>query len=308
VTDASLTGAPRIFGGVEIGGTKVVCALGNEQGRILAEERFPTADPESTLARVLSFLHERSANTACLTAIGVGSFGPIELRVSSAHYGYIGSTPKPGWSGTDVVGILRREFSCPVGFDTDVNAAALAEHRWGAARDVQSLVYVTVGTGIGGGALIGGTPIHGLMHPEIGHIHPRRHPRDREFSGVCPFHGDCLEGLASGPAIIARAGARLEQLPADHAQWEIEADYLGQLCALLLMTLSPQRIVLGGGVMSQTQLLAPIRRRLQHWAGGYIDRTEVLSEIDRYVVSPALADKAGVRGALALAMDAAAAA
>jgi fructokinase len=298
--------APRLFGGVEIGGTKVVCAIGDSQERVLAEERFPTTDPTSTLAQVLSFLGERSASAGGLTALGVGSFGPIELRESSPHYGIIGRTPKPGWSGTDVVGALRREFSCPIGFDTDVNAAALAEHRWGAAKDVQSAVYVTVGTGIGGGALIGGTPIHGLMHPEIGHIHPRRHPRDREFSGVCPFHGDCLEGLASGPAIVARSGARLQQLPPDHAQWEIEADYLGQLCALLLMTLSPQRIVLGGGVMSQTQLLAPIRRRLQHWAAGYIDRTEVLSEVDRYVVSPALGDQAGVRGALALAMDAAA--
>jgi fructokinase len=308
MNDGSSTGAPRIFGGVEIGGTKVVCALGDEHGRILAEERFPTTDPESTLAQVLSFLHERSASTGRLAAIGVGSFGPIELRVSSALYGYIGNTPKPGWSRTDVVGTLRREFSCPVGFDTDVNAAALAEHRWGAARDVQSLVYVTVGTGIGGGVLIGGIPIHGLMHPEIGHVYPRRHPRDEEFSGVCPFHGDCLEGVASGPAIVARSGARLEQLPMDHVQWEIEADYLGQLCALLLMTLSPQRIVLGGGVMSQTQLLAPIRRRLQHWAAGYIDRTEVLSEVDRFVVSPALGDQAGVRGALSLAKAATAAA
>jgi len=303
-----VTGAPRLFGGVELGGTKVVCAIGDGQGSILAEERFPTSDPKSTLAQIISWLRERTEGISRLTAIGVGSFGPIELKVSSAHYGFIGRTPKPGWSATDVVGNLRREFSCPIGFDTDVNAAALAEHRWGAATDVQSLVYVTVGTGIGGGALIGGTTIHGLMHPEIGHIYPRRHLLDGEFSGVCPFHGDCLEGLASGPAIVARTGARLEQLPADHAQWEIEADYLGQLCALLLMTLSPQRIVLGGGVMSQTRLLAPIRRRLQHWAGGYIDRREVLSEVDRYVVSPALGGQAGVRGALALAMDAAAAA
>jgi fructokinase len=291
---------------VEIGGTKIVCALGNEQGSILAQTRFATADPASTLPRVLAFLRERSAGNDSLAAIGVGSFGPIELRRNSARYGFIGNTPKPGWSGTDVVGALRAEFSCPIGFDTDVNAAALAEQRWGAARDVQSLVYVTVGTGIGGGVLIGGIPVHGLMHPEIGHMHPRRHARDTKFPGVCPFHGDCLEGVASGPAIVARSGARLEQLPADHAQWEIEADYLGQLCALLLMTLSPQRIVLGGGVMSQTPLLAPIRRRLQHWAAGYIDRTEVLAEVDRYVVSPALGNQAGVRGALALALDAAA--
>jgi fructokinase len=303
-----VSGKSRFFGAVEFGGSKVVCAIAEESGRLIAHERFPTVDPLATMATLLSFLRGRSADIGRMTAIGVGSFGPVELDKNSAHYGFIGRTPKPGWSGIDVAGPLAREFLCPIGLDTDVNAAALAEHRWGAATDVQNLVYVTVGTGIGGGVLIGGKPIHGLMHPEIGHMYPRRHPRDLEFAGICPFHGDCLEGLASGPAIVARAGAQLQLLGAGHAQWEIEADYLGQLCANLVVTLSPQRIVMGGGVMSQRQLLPAIRRRLKHWLRGYINRPQILSTVDRYVVAAGLDDRAGVLGALALAMNAAAAA
>ncbi len=299
-----MTGIPRIFGAVEAGGTKFVVVLGNERGEILALERFPTADPASTLAGTCAFLRQ-SRTFGSLAAIGVGSFGPVELDKSSARYGFITRTPKPGWGGTDIAGTLAREFACPVGFDTDTNAAALAEHRWGAARDVDNLVYLTIGTGIGGGVIVDGAPIHGLMHPEIGHIYPRRHPLDLGFEGVCPFHRDCLEGVASGPAIIARSGASLQQLDETHTQWEIEADYLGQLCAQLVMTISPQRIVMGGGVMSQMRLLPFIRARMGHWLGGYIERAEVLADADRYVVAPALGDRAGVLGALVLAIEAA---
>jgi fructokinase len=300
-----MTGGPRFFGCVEAGGTKFVCAIGNDRGEILAQERFPTTDPISTLAATQSFLRQRSRALGTLAAIGVASFGPVELDETSPRYGFIGKTPKAGWSGTDMAGTLAREFSCPVGFDTDVNAAALAEHRWGAGRDVKTLVYVTVGTGIGGGVLVDGTPIHGLMHPEIGHIYPRRHPLDLEFAGVCPFHGDCLEGLANGPAIIARTGVTLSQIEESHPQWEIEADYLGQLCAQLVVTVSPQRIVMGGGVMNQARLLPLIRPRLCRWLGGYIDRREILDGADRYVVAPELGDRAGVLGALVLALNAA---
>jgi fructokinase len=300
-----MTGAPRFFGAVEAGGTKFVCAIGNERGDILAEERFPTAEPISTLTATQSFLRQRSEALGTLAAIGVASFGPVELDKTSDRYGFIRRTPKAGWSGTDIAGILAREFSCPIGFDTDVNAAALAEHRWGAAREVKTFVYLTIGTGIGGAVLVNGAPIHGLMHPEIGHIYPRRHPLDLQFEGVCPFHHDCLEGVASGPAIIARTGASLERLDESHPQWEIEADYLGQLCAQLVVTVSPQRIVMGGGVMSQTRLLPLIRPRLRHWLGGYIDRSEILDGGARYVVAPDLGDRAGVLGALVLAMDAA---
>ena len=300
-----MTGVPRIFGAVEAGGTKFVCAIGNDRGDILAQERFPTADPVSTLALTHAFLRDQGRRLGSLAAIGVASFGPVELNKTSPRYGFIGLTPKAGWSGTEMAGSLAREFRCPVGFDTDVNAAALAERRWGAARDVENLVYVTIGTGIGGGVVVDGAPIHGLMHPEIGHIYPRRHPLDLKFEGVCPFHGDCLEGVASGPAILARTGAMLQALDETHPQWDIEADYLGQLCAQLVVTVSPQRIILGGGVMNQTRLLPLVRPRLGKWLGGYIDRGEILTDIDRYVVAPELGENAGVLGALVLAVDAA---
>jgi fructokinase len=299
-----MTPAPRFFGAVEAGGTKFVCAVANERGELLAEHRLATADPPSTLGNVMAFLEEGARAHGPLAAIGVASFGPVELDRRSPRYGFIGRTPKPGWSGTDLTGELARHFRCPIGFDTDVNAAALAEHRWGAARDVENLVYLTIGTGIGGGVIVDGIPIHGLMHPEIGHIHPRRHALDT-FAGLCPFHGDCLEGLASGPAILARSGASLLELDASHLQWEIEADYLGQLCAQLILTVSPQRIVMGGGVMNQAALLPLIRSRILHWLGGYLDRSELLNSLHRYVVAPKLGENAGVLGALLLAKDAA---
>jgi fructokinase len=297
--------APLILGAVEAGGTKFVVAVGDDSGRILELERFPTTDPAPTLAAARDLLRRWSGSFGRLAAIGIGSFGPVELDQSSAHYGFIGRTPKAGWSGVDMAGLIGREFMCPIGFDTDVNAAALAEQRWGAARNTDSLVYVTIGTGIGGGVIAGGAPIHGLMHPEIGHIFPRRHPLDLDFAGVCPFHRDCLEGLASGPAILARTGSSLRHLDAAHPQWEIEADYLGQLCAQLVVTISPRRIVMGGGVMTQERLLPLIRGRMRHWLAGYIDRSEILVDTDRYVVAPELGDRAGIVGALALAMDAA---
>ncbi len=294
-----------ILGAVEAGGTKFVVAVGDDSGRILELERLPTTDPGPTLAAARALLRRWSGSFGRLAAIGVGSFGPVVLDKSSAHYGCIARTPKAGWSGTDIAGLIGREFMCPIGFDTDVNAAALAEHRWGAARDVDSLVYLTIGTGIGGGVIAAGAPIHGLMHPEIGHLFPRRHPLDLDFAGVCPFHGDCLEGVASGPAILARTGSSLQQLDAAHPQWEIEADYLGQLCAQLVVTISPRRIVMGGGVMAQQRLLPLIRGRMRHWLAGYIDCREILVDTDRYVVAPELGDRAGIVGALALAMDAA---
>jgi fructokinase len=301
-----VTNQSQVYGAIEAGGTKFVCAIGDESGKILKEERFPTQDPVSTLARMRLFLRRGCEEFGALRGVGVGSFGPVHLDRHAAQYGYITRTPKPGWSGTDILGGLGREFSCAIGFDTDVNAAALAEHRWGCAQHVQNLVYLTVGTGIGGGALVNGKPIHGVMHPEMGHLYPRRHPRDAGFPGICPFHGDCMEGVASGSAIQARSGASLADLDTAHVQWELEADYLGQLCAQLVLTLSPQRIVLGGGVMNQVRLLGPIRQRMRYWLGGYIDRNEVLSDDSGYVVTPGLGDRAGVLGALALAIDSAA--
>jgi len=295
---------PRLLGAIEAGGTKFVCALADRHGSILAEVRFPTLAPQETLSKVRDFLMDKNVS---LSAIGVACFGPVILDRRSPNYGFIGATPKAGWSHVDMVGTLAREFACPVGFDTDVNAAALAEHRWGAGLDTENIVYLTVGTGIGGGILINGAPLHGLMHPEIGHIRLRRHALDLNFAGICPFHGDCLEGLASGPAIVARSGSDLKQLDPSHLQWELQADYLGQLCAQLVLTVSPQRIIIGGGVMSQERLFPLVRARMLHWLGGYIDRSELLSDTDRYVVPPGLGARAGVMGALCLAMAAAAA-
>jgi fructokinase len=271
---------------------------------LLVQERFPTSSPEATLATMREFLHRGRSTFGALEAIGIGSFGPLELDTGSSRYGYITETSKVGWRNTDIVGSLTREFSCPIGFDTDVNAAALAEQRWGAARDVLNMVYVTIGTGIGGGVIVQGNLVHGLMHPELGHVYPRRHPLDAGFSGVCPYHGDCMEGVASGPAILARTGVPLSELDLNHLQWEIEADYLGQLCALLVLTLSPQRIVLGGGVMAHERLLPLIRERMGHWLGGYVQRGALLQGVDAYVVPPALGGLSGLLGALALAMSA----
>jgi fructokinase len=295
-----MSGESRLFGAIEAGGTKFVCAIGDQSGTIHEELRFATADPKSTLAKACDFFKSRRGTA--LHAIGAACFGPVILDRQSPRYGFIGNTPKIGWKDIDIAGLLAREFSCPVGFDTDVNAAALAEQRWGAGRDIDNLVYLTVGTGIGGGAIVEGLPVHGLMHPEIGHVRPRRHPLDINFAGVCPFHGDCLEGLASGPAIVARAGSELKDLAAAHVQWDLEADYLGQLCAQLVLTLSPQRIIIGGGVMSQDRLFPLVRLRMQHWLGGYIDRREILSDADRYIVPPALGAQSGVLGALSLAI------
>jgi fructokinase len=295
----------RLFGAVEAGGTKFVCAVGDERGTLHAESRFATADPDSTLALAGEFLRDQSREIRKLSAIGVASFGPLVLDRASARYGFIDKTPKAEWSNTNIVGRLALQFSCPIGLDTDVNAAALAEHCWGAGRNMTNLVYLTVGTGIGGGVLVDGTALHGLMHPEIGHMRPRRHPLDGNFDGICPFHGDCLEGLASGPAIRARTGKELQQLDATHTQWQIEADYLGQLCAQLVLMLSPQRIVMGGGVLSQERLLPMVRQRTQHWLGGYIDRQSILTDIEHYIVAPALGVRSGVLGALRLAVAAA---
>jgi fructokinase len=293
-----------LYGAIEAGGTKFVCALGHADGTLVAESRLPTTDPSATLSAMVDFLRQGSVQHGAVHGIGIASFGPVILDRRSPHYGFIGKTPKPGWSDTNIVGAVRAEFTCPVGFDTDVNAAALAEHRWGAGREIDNLVYITVGTGIGGGVLVNGVPLHGLMHPEIGHLFVRRHPLDAAFGGSCPFHGDCLEGLASGPAIKLRSNHELSLLDADHPQWTLQADYLGQLCAALVLTISPQRIIMGGGVMTETRLFPLIRQRMLHWLAGYIDRVELLQHADQYVVPPALGARAGVLGALSLALSA----
>ena len=289
---------PDLYGGIEAGGTKFVCAVGDETGQIVAETTFPTTTPEQTLARAIAFFEKFRG----LKAIGVGSFGPVDPRPGSPTWGYITTTPKPGWQYTDVAGALMKALGAPVAFDTDVNAAALGEKKWGAAQDVSDFIYLTIGTGIGGGGVIGGSLMHGLLHPEMGHMRiPHDWKRD-PFEGACPYHGDCLEGLASGPAITQRWGVPAEQLPPNHPAWALEAHYLALAMTNLILVLSPERIILGGGVMNQRQLFPMIREEVQRLLADYIQHPVILNEMDGYIIPPGLGGRAGVLGALALGM------
>jgi fructokinase len=287
-----------IFGCIEAGGTKFVCGVGTGPDD-LELASFPTLSPERTLDSVLAFFRERAGSQ--LSAVGIGSFGPVDLRPDSPTFGYITSTPKPGWQQYDLAGTVGRALEVPVGFDTDVNAAAAGEARWGAGRGIANFIYLTVGTGIGGGAIVNGEVIHGLLHPEMGHI---RVPHDLvtdPYAGGCPYHQDCLEGLASGPAMQARWRTPAQDLSFDHPAWKLEARYLALGLATWVCTLSPERIVLGGGVMQQEQLFPMIRRELAQLLNGYIRASAVLEEIDQYVVPPQLGKRAGVLGAMVLA-------
>lgn len=287
------------IGAVEAGGTKIVCGIGNEQGDIVERIDFPTESPEVTLAKIVQYFRERP-----VAAIGVGSFGPINVNPASPTYGHVTTTPKPGWSGFDFLGVLKRELGVPCGWDTDVNAAVLGEARWGAARGLSNCLYYTVGTGVGVGVLAEGRLLHGLVHPEGGHVLVRKHPEDT-YPGHCPYHGaDCLEGLAAGPAIEGRWGVKGHELPADHQAWTWEAFYLGQAIASAVLLLSPQKIIMGGGVMKQTQLFPFIRQQVQTLLNGYVQDEAILSGMDNYIVPPGLGDNAGLAGALALGIDA----
>ena len=284
------------YGGIEAGGTKWVCAVGSGPEDIRALVTFPTTTPEETLATAVRFFAEHGP----IEALGVGSFGPIDLRQASPAFGTITTTPKPGWGGTDLLSPLRAAFGVPVAFDTDVNAAAIGELHWGAAAGLDTFCYVTVGTGIGGGVIVDGRPLHGLLHPELGHmLVPHDRVRD-PFDGVCPYHGDCLEGLASGVSIRRRWGVAAEDAT-DPDVWRLEAEYLALGLANLVCSLSPQRIVIGGGVLKQPLLLPLVRARLVEVLAGYVDAIEVGAGIETYVVPPALGDRAGVLGAFALA-------
>jgi fructokinase len=283
------------FGGIEAGGTRWNCAVGDGGGTVAAAESFATTTPEETIGRAVEFFERNGP----LGALGVGCFGPVDLDPASPRWGWITSTPKPGWSGTDVVSVLRAGLDVPIAFETDVNAAAVGEARWGAAQGLETFAYVTVGTGIGGGVIANGRPLHGLVHSELGHM---RVPHDRErdpFAGSCPFHGDCLEGLASGTALRARWGAPGEELDRPEV-WELEADYLALGLANLVLAISPQRIVVGGGVATP-ELLGMVRTRLPDVLGGYVDAPQLREGIEEYVVAPALGPRSGVVGAIELA-------
>ncbi len=288
----------RSYGGIEAGGTKFVCALGSGPDDVRAAVQFPTTTPAETIGRAIEFFRGQRAD---LAAIGIASFGPVDPDPESPTFGFITTTPKPGWANTDVRGQVQRALSLPVGFDTDVNGAALAEHRWGAASGLGTFVYLTVGTGIGGGGMVGEQLMHGLVHPEMGHVRLPHNWETDPFPGVCPFHGDCLEGLASGPALKTRWRQLPEALPSGHPAWDLEAHYLALALMNLVCTLSPQRVIMGGGVMKARHLFPLIRAQVRELLNGYVQAPEVLDQIDSYIVPPACGDRAGVLGALALA-------
>jgi fructokinase len=288
---------PELYGGVETGGTWCVCALGTGPDSISSYDQFPTGSPEQTLDRIVAFFERGPAPAA----IGVGSFGPVDVDRSSSTWGYVTTTPKPGWQHSPVASVLRDRLELPVFFDNDVNAAALGEHRWGAGRDLQSVCYLTVGTGVGAGVLIDGRPLHGLIHPEVGHLRIPHDERRDPFAGACPVHGDCWEGLASGPAMAERWDASPAELPDEHPAWALEADYLALGILSIVCVASPHRVIAGGGVMQRSQLLPMVTGRLRGLVAGYLDTPLLREEIGSYVVAPQLGDRAGVLGAIALA-------
>jgi len=288
-----------IVGGIEAGGTKFVCLVGTDAGEILAQTRFPTRGPRETLDAALAFFREAAADGAPAEAAGIAAFGPLDLRPGPG-YGRLLATPKPGWSGVDLVRPVRTALGVPVAVDTDVNAAAIAEARWGAGRGTASLAYVTVGTGVGVGALVDGRPLHGLVHPEIGHVSVPREP-GADFPGACPFHADCLEGMASGPAMAARWGSPAEALrgAARERAVDLEAAYLASGLRTIVYALAPERVILGGGVINLPGLVPRIRERLAARLGGYPGLAE--HAIQGFVREAGLGQLAGARGALAIA-------
>ncbi len=290
----------NLYGGLEAGGTKFVCAVGDGTSHLEAQARFETTTPQTTLQQVEQFFlpYVREGR---IKSIGVGCFGPIDLDRSSQSYGFITSTPKPGWRNTNIVGEFQKFLHVPIAFDTDVNAAALGEFSAGASRGFDPSLYLTIGTGIGGGCIRDGKPMNGMLHPEMGHI---RIPHDRQwdpFNGSCPFHGDCFEGLASGPAIEMRFGSRGENLHDDDPFWELEAGYIASAVATYICILSPKKIVVGGGIMQRSNLLPVVRKKVQENLNGYLMTPSILENIEDYLVAPELGNKSGVFGAIALA-------
>lgn len=291
-----------LFGAIEGGGTKFVLLVGRSPTDIIHRATIPTTAPLETLVRCITFFREAQAEQR-LAAIGVGMFGPIDLDRQSATYGYITSTPKPGWRHTDVVGPLAKALYVPVGWEHDVTAALLGERRWGAAAGLDPVLYLTVGTGVGAGVFVNGAPLHGLLHPEMGHLLLPALPGD-DFTGACPFHGRCLEGLVSGPAIAKRAGRPAEHLPADSPIWSMVAEYLAMALMNFSLVLSPRRMVIGGGVLHQPALLPRVRASLRRRLADYLQHPLFRARLDEYVVPSALGDDAGILGALELAQQA----
>ena len=293
---------PQLYGGIEAGGTKFICVIASGPGQIVEEVRFSTTTPEETLGNAIQFFRP-FVSAGKISSIGVGSFGPLDMNPESSTYGFIASTPKPHWSNTDVHGTLQRGLDVPIFIDTDVNVAGLGESVWGASKGFDPSLYLTIGTGIGGGYIKDGKPLLGLLTPEMGHL---RIPHSREldpFNGSCPFHGDCFEGLASGPAIEKRLGLTGENVPENDAFWDIEADYIASALMNYILVLSPKKIILGGGVMQRQFLFAKIRHRVHELLNSYVAHESVLENIDDYIVPPGLGNQSGSLGAIALAMQ-----
>lgn len=293
-----------LFGGIEAGGTKFVCAVGSGPEDVRSEVRIPTTTPAETLAEVIAFFRQQIDSHGALAAIGIGSFGPVEVSPTSLKFGWFLNTPKPGWQQVAFAPVLAQEFGLPIGFDTDVNAAALGEYRWGNAQGLDTFIYLTVGTGIGGGGLVGGRPIHGLLHPEMGHILIPHDLSGDPFPGICPYHRDCLEGLASGVALESRWQQKAADLPADHPAWALEAHYLATGLINFIHVISPERIILGGGVMEQAQLFPLIRSEVRERLSPYLEIPKIMTNIEDYIVPPKLGNRAGMMGAFALAQQA----
>ncbi len=287
----------ELYGAMEGGGTKFVCAVGSGPDKIVDEIRFQTTTPSETLDQAIAFFKKYT-----LASIGLAPFGPLDLNPQSHAFGSIAATPKPGWSNTDILGRFRRHFQVPLAFDLDVNAAAYGEYHWlPINRDVDSLVYFTIGTGIGAGVIVNGKVVHGLTHPEAGHIRLPHDIQKDPFPGGCPFHGDCFEGLANGPAIGKRWGQPADTLPDDHPAWKLEADYIAYAIANVIFLLSPQRIVLGGGVMERSQLFPLIRRKVCEILNGYISSPTMAGSLSEYIVPPGLGKRSAILGAMAMA-------
>ncbi|HNZ01251.1 MAG TPA: ROK family protein [Anaerolineaceae bacterium] len=291
---------PVLYGGIEGGGTKFVCAVGTGPEDIQAEIRFPTTTPAETMERTIDFFRQYPE----ISAIGLACFGPLDPNPLSPTYGQILPTPKPGWTGANLVGMLKQAFHLPVGFDTDVNGAALGEYHWGNGRGLDVFMYLTVGTGIGGGVFVNGSLLHGMIHPEAGHL-PMPHDLVRDpFPGICPFHQDCFEGLATGVAMEKRWGQPAATLPPDHPAWDLEAHYIAHAMTSYIYILSPQRIILGGGVGQRDDILKLVQEKTRAYLNGYVQSPAVLEHMDAYIVHPGLGNRSGVVGALALAQQA----
>jgi fructokinase len=287
-----------LIGGIEAGGTKMVCAVGDENGVIQDRVSFPTRQPEETFADMVAYYKGKDVK-----ALGIGCFGPVDLDRKSKTYGYITKTPKAGWSNCNIVGAFEDALGVPVGFDTDVNGAVLGEVTWGAAKGLDSAIYITIGTGVGVGVYVNGGLLHGLVHPEGGHILLMKHPKDT-YEGKCPFHKTCMEGLAAGPSIEARWGKKAAELADRDEVWELEAYYIAQAITDYILTYSPQKIILWGGVMHQEKLFGMVRKEVQRLLNGYVAHEMITERIDEYIVPPALGEDPGIKGAIKLGLDA----